>query len=115
MHLTARDRKLISGTVTTVREPARPDVPAQADPKVSETVSAMLAEIERDGLVAVRRYAERLDGWSGGEDFEIAPKDVDALTADLPETLRQALDAGAERTYQFARMQREHLHDFEAE
>ena len=29
MHLTARDRTLISGTVTTVREPDRPDVPAE--------------------------------------------------------------------------------------
>src|ERR671917_571955 len=68
MHLTGRDRKLITGTVTTVREPARPDVPAQADPQVSETVSAMLAEIERDGVPAVRRYAERLDRRGGLRD-----------------------------------------------
>ena len=115
MHLTARDRKLISGTVTTVREPARPDVPAQADPKVSETVSAMLAEIERDGLPAVRRYAERLDGWTGGEDFEIPSYQMVALTEDLPADLKAALDAGAERTRRFAEMQRAHLTDFEDE
>jgi sulfopropanediol 3-dehydrogenase len=115
MHLTDSDKRRVNGSLSIVKEPDRPDVAAQSDPAVIATVSDMLIEIERDGLVAVRRYAERLDGWSGGEDFEIAPKDVDALTADLPETLRQALDAGAERTYQFARMQREHLHDFEAE
>ncbi len=115
MHLTARDRKLISGTVTTVREPARPDVPAQADPQVSETVSAMLAEIERDGRPAVRRYAEQLDGWTGGEDFEITGDQVAALTEDLPDDLKAALDAGAERTRRFAEMQRAHLTDFEAE
>ena len=115
MHLTARDRTLISGTVTTVREPDRPDVPAQADPQVSETVSAMLTEIERDGLPAVRRYAERLDGWTGGENFEITADRVAALTADLPEDLKAALDAGAERTRRFAEMQRAHLSDFEDE
>ena len=115
MHLTARDRKLLSGTVTTVREPARPDVPAQSDPQVIATVSAMLAEIERDGRPAVRRYAERLDGWTGGEDFEITGDQIAALTADLPADLRAALDAGAERTRRFAEMQRAHLHDFEDE
>jgi sulfopropanediol 3-dehydrogenase len=115
MHLTARDRKLITGTVTTVREPARPDVPAQSDPQVSQTVSAMLAEIERDGLPAVRRYAERLDGWTGGEDFEIGGDQLVALTEDLPHDLKAALDAGAERTRRFAEMQRAHLSDFEAE
>ena len=75
----------------------------------------MLTEIERDGLPAVRRYAERLDGWTGGEDFEITADQIDALTADLPADLKAALDAGAERTRRFAEMQRAHLHDFEAE
>src|ERR687894_1596383 len=115
MHLTARDRTLITGTVTTVREPDRPDVPAQAAPEVSETVSAMLSEIEREGLPAVRRYAERLDGWTGGENFEITADQVAALTEDLPEDLKAALDAGAERTRRFAEMQRAHLTDFEDE
>src|SRR5919112_5400932 len=96
MHLTARDRTLISGTVTTVREPDRPDVPAQADPQVSQTVSAMLAEIEREGLPAVGRYAERLDGWTGGESFEIPGDPVAAPTEGLPEDLKSALDARAQ-------------------
>ncbi len=115
MHLTTQDRALISGTVTTVREPDRPDVSAQSDPQVSATVSAMLSEIERDGLAAVRRYAEQLDGWTGAEDFEVPADQVEALTADLPADLRAALDAGAERTRRFAEMQRAHLTDFEDE
>ena len=75
----------------------------------------MLAEIERDGRPAVRRYAERLDGWTGSEDFEITGDQVTALTEDLPDDLRAALDAGAERTRRFAEMQRAHLTSFEAE
>ncbi|HET9872829.1 MAG TPA: histidinol dehydrogenase [Propionibacteriaceae bacterium] len=115
MHLTATDRARITGTFHVVREPNRPDVAAQSSPQVVETVSTMLREIEHEGLPAVRRYAENLDGWTGGDDFEISERDVAELTADLPSDLKEALDAGAERTYRFARMQRERLTDFEDE
>ncbi len=115
MHLTPHDRNRISGSFTVVREPDRPDVAAQSDPKVIETVSAMLSDIEQNGLPAVRRYAERLDGWAGGDDFEIHADQIEALTAPLPADLKQALDAGAERTRRFASMQRAHLHDFAEE
>jgi sulfopropanediol 3-dehydrogenase len=115
MHLTADDKHRLSGSFSVVREPDRADVAAQSDPGVIATVSEMLSEIERDGLPAVRRYAERLDGWTGGEDFEIPAARIDALIADLPADLRAALDIGAERTRRFAEMQRAHLHDFEDE
>lgn len=115
MHLTYADKKRLSGAVTVVREPNRPDVAAQSDPKVIATVSDMLSTIEAKGIEAVRDYAERLDGWKGGTAFEIAPADADKLTADLPADLREALDAGAERTQRFAHMQRARLTDFEDE
>ena len=115
MHLTRRDVNRITGSFTVVREPTRPDVAAQSDPAVIETVSGMLSDIERNGRPAVRRYAEHLDGWTGGDDFEIPLERVDALTAGLPSDLRAALDTGAERTRRFAAMQRAHLVDFEDE
>ena len=115
MHLTAADRTRITGSYQVVREPERPDVAAQSDPGVIATVSTMLSEIEAGGLDAVRSYAERLDGWTGGPDFEITPAQVEQLTAPLPADLKAALDAGAERTYRFAGMQRAHLHDFSEE
>ena len=115
MHLTAADRTRITGSYTVLREPDRPDVAAQSDPGVITTVSTMLSDIESGGLDAVRSYAERLDGWTGGLDFEITPDEVEQLTAPLPSELKAALDAGAERTYRFARMQRAHLHDFSEE
>jgi sulfopropanediol 3-dehydrogenase len=115
MHLTAADKRRISGTFSVVREPARPDVAAQSDPGVIATVSTMLSDIEQNGRAAVRRYAEQLDGWTGGEDFEIPADQIAALTAPLPQDLRDALDAGAERTRRFAGMQRAHLQDFEDE
>ena len=115
MHLTPADRARITGSYTVVREPDRPDVAAQSDPSVIATVSTMLSDIEAGGLDAVRSYAERLDGWTGGLDFEITPEQVEELTAPLPTDLKAALDAGAERTYRFAGMQRAHLHDFAEE
>ena len=115
MHLTSSDKSRVAGSFSVVREPDRPDVPAQSDPGVIATVSQMLSDIERDGRAAVRRYAERLDGWTGGDDFEITSGEVDRLTAALPTDLCAALDAGAERTHRFASMQRAHLHDFEDE
>jgi len=59
---------------------------------VIATVSQMLSEIERDGRPAVRRYAERLDGWTGGDDFEITGEKVDRLITGLPADLCAALD-----------------------
>ncbi len=98
-----------------MRQPDRLDVPAQSDPAVSSIVSEMLATIERGGLDEVRRYAERLDGWTGGSNFEITPEQVEELTASLPADLCAALDTGATRTRRFAGMQRAHLQDFEDE
>src|SRR3954452_18037182 len=115
MHLTSTDARRITGSYSVVREPQRPDVAAQSDPKVIETVSAMLSEIERDGLPAVRRYAERLDGWTGGEDFEVSESTMGHLTHVLRQDLPAARDAGADRTRRFAEMQRARLADFEEE
>ena len=39
--------------------------PAAENSDIRDTVAVMLANIERDGEDAVRRYAEKLDGWTG--------------------------------------------------
>lgn len=115
MQLNLADKEAVAGHLTVLKEPPGPDAPAQHDPGVVRTVSAMLTDIEERGIDAVREYAERLDGWQGGNDFEIPASDVERLTAELPETLKHALDAGAQRTRRFAELQRGHLVDFEAE
>ena len=114
MHLGPADKKRIGGSFSVIKEPPGPDIPGQQDPAVVARVSTMLSDIEKGGLEAVRRYAEELDGFSG-DSFEVTPKQVDAVVADLPNDLREALDVGASRTRRFAEMQRSHLTDFEAE
>ena len=114
MHLNLEDKARLGGGVTVVKEPPGPDRPAQRDPEVSATVSAMLLDIERRGLDAVRHYAEQLDRWSG-DSFEVGSTQLRGAGDGLPGDLREALDAGAERTRRFAAMQRERLVDFEDE
>ncbi|HVD65146.1 MAG TPA: histidinol dehydrogenase [Lapillicoccus sp.] len=114
MHLNDEDKVRLGNGITVVKEPPGPDTPAQRDPEVAATVSRMLSDIEARGLVAVREYAERLDGWSGTS-FEVTAQQLRGAGDGLPRALREALDAGAERTRRFASMQRDHLEDFEEE
>ncbi|KFF58291.1 histidinol dehydrogenase, partial [Cryobacterium sp. MLB-32] len=89
-------------------------IPAQRSPVVMETVSEMLIEIEKNGIDAVIRYSQTLDGWTG-TDLEVSNAELARMGDQLDQPLREALVAGAERTRIFAVEQREHLSDFEAE
>lgn len=91
------------------------DAPAaQQDPAVIETVTTMLAEIERRGMDAVLEYARTLDGYRGG-DIELTAQQIATSGDRIPADLRAAIELGSERTQAFAREQRSHLQDFEAE
>ena len=114
MHLRDVDRSLVPGPFKTIKEPPFPDLPAQRDPLVAETVSQMLSDIEANGLDAVRKYAEQLDGFTG-RDLEVPESAFAQAAESLPADLREALDAGADRTRRFARAQRSRLVDFEEE
>ena len=90
------------------------DPPVQAiDTATSETVRRMLEEIKSGGEEAVRRFARDLDGYQGdivlGEAaFAAADR---ALSPGIKEDIRFARD----RVQDFARRQRESMHEFSAE
>ena len=92
----------------------RSSPPQQAiDTATAETVSRMLAESQLGGEDAVRRHARDLDGYAGeivlGEaDFAAARR---ALTPGVKADIRFARD----RVQDFARRQRDSLHEFRAE
>lgn len=114
MELNAHHAPFISGSFECLKSANIGGVPAQRLPKVVETVSEMLSVIEKGGRDAVAEYSRVLDGWTGS-DFEM---DADTLrrTGDaLKPALREALEAGAERTKKFAGLQLQHLQDFESE
>ncbi|WP_354248399.1 histidinol dehydrogenase [Arthrobacter sp. UYEF20] len=114
MQINDADKAYIHGNFSTLKEPAVGGVPAQRLPAVIETVSAMLSDIEKNGIDAVIRYSQKLDGWEG-KDIEISRADLARTGDQLTPALREALAAGAERTRIFAIEQREHLTDFETE
>lgn len=104
----------LSGKYQVVKEPARLGPPAQRDPAVVATVSEMLSTIEAGGIDAIRKYAEKLDGFTG-TDFELDAAAIAASGDALAPALRSAIELGAQRTRQFAQAQRDHLSDFEVE
>ena len=88
-------------------------LPQAIDTATAETVARMLAEIQAGGENAVRRYAHDLDGYAGKivldeADFAAAEK---TLAPGIKSDLRFARD----RVQDFARRQRDSLHEFRAE
>jgi sulfopropanediol 3-dehydrogenase len=112
MQITSEEARTL-GPFTWLKKPAVDGPPAQRDPKVVERVSAMLLDIERNGIDAVVAFSRDLDGWTGP--LEIGAEDLRKSGNALPDDLREALELGHERTNRFALAQRAHLADFEIE
>src|SRR3954468_14436208 len=84
------------------------------DPQVVERVSAMLLELERDGMDAVRRYSQELDGWCP-ERFAMSRAEL-ALARDAVDAgVRERLELGRERVRAFAELQLGSVADVERE
>lgn len=81
---------------------------------VAQTVDRMLADIERDGDAAIRRYSARLDHWEPA-DFRVLTADVDRAAAELDAQLRDDIDAARNQVVRFAEAQRTTLTDLDVE
>lgn len=103
----------LNGSFSVLKGPEVDAPAAQRDPKVIETVSRMLGEIERRGLDAVREYARALDDQDGP--LELTTAEIASSSDRLDPALREAIELGASRTRAFAIATREHLGDFETE
>ena len=116
MRINEADKKFLtlSADIETLKAPELDSPPAQRLPEVIETVSSMLLDIEKNGIDAVVKYARNLDKWEG-DDFELSAADLAKTGDNLSPELRLALETGAARTQAFAKEQRKHLVDFEAE
>ncbi len=86
--------------------------PLARDPQIVEVVSAILLDVERRGIDAVREYSERFDGWSP-ERFTLTDADIDRAIAAVPDDLRGHIDFAAEQIGAFASAQRDTLTDLE--
>ena len=88
--------------------------PLQAiDTATSATVSHMLGKIETEGEEAVREYARQLDGWFG--DIVVGEADFVKAEAALSPGMKDDLRCARDRIQDFARRQRDSMHEFQAE
>src|SRR5262249_35068719 len=88
--------------------------PAEASDAVKQTVSEMLATIEREGTEAIRRYSRELDGWDPPS-FRVSADEIESAGAALPEDLKQNIASGQAQVRAFAERQRETLTDLDVE
>jgi sulfopropanediol 3-dehydrogenase len=92
----------------------------KADPRpetensdIRDLVSVMLTNIERDGEEAVRRYARKLDGWTG--DIVLSDTDRLAACARVPQALKDDIQFAHSNIRRFAEAQKATLSDCEVE
>ena len=91
-----------------------PPQPAAVNREIQETVSRIIADVERDGVAAVRRYSEQFDGFAPA-DFRLSEADIRTQLASLDDTVTQAIDFSIAQVKHFAQAQRRTLTDFEEE
>src|SRR3954471_12448403 len=74
------------------------------DPQIVDRVSAMLLDIDRNGMDAVRRYSQELDGYAP-ERFRTSRGELDAARDAVGAGVRERLQLGLERVRGFAELQ----------
>jgi sulfopropanediol 3-dehydrogenase len=90
---------------------AAPQPPAQTQ-QIRDVVSEILRAVEREGLPAVRRYSERLDGWNP-DDFRVGDAQIAAAERLVDDELKAHLQFALEQVRGFAALQRASLPDIE--
>jgi sulfopropanediol 3-dehydrogenase len=81
---------------------------------IRDTVSRILLDVEKEGIAAVRRYSEELDGWNP-ESFVVSEEEIRRAENALDEELKGHIEFAKEQVQNFARLQKETLVDFEKE
>lgn len=82
--------------------------------RVRETVERMLADIEAEGLEAVRRYSRDLDKWDR-EDFRLSEDEIRAAYAALSDRTIDDIRFAQTQVRNFAQIQKDALRDVEVE
>jgi sulfopropanediol 3-dehydrogenase len=81
---------------------------------IRESVSEILMAVEKEGITAVRRYSEQLDGWNP-ESFVVSEDEIRRAEDSVDEELKRYINFAQEQVRNFAQLQRETLVDFERE
>ncbi len=95
-----------------IKKPARS--PDQVTDEVRSTVSQIIADVEREGEAAVRRYSEKFDNWSP-DAFRVPQSDIDRAFAEMDDQVAESSQFLIDQVRSFAELQRDTLVDFEKE
>lgn len=86
----------------------------QVSAQVRDTVSEMLARIERDGEQAIRHYSRELDKWDPPS-FRVNAATIEQAAAEVDEELKQHIAFAQAQVRGFAQAQRDTMQDLEVE
>lgn len=86
---------------------------ASEDEKIQSTVKGMLERIRQEGEPAVRDFARQFDNWQG--DFILSEEKLQALIAEVPQSVKDDIDFAHRQIKRFAEAQRDSLVSFEIE
>lgn len=87
---------------------------ASEDAKVRATVEGVLSDIAKRGDAAVREYSEKFDKWSPPS-FRLTREQIEACYRELPAQAVEDIRFAQQQVRNFARIQRESMHDVEVE
>lgn len=85
-----------------------------ATDEIRETVSTIIAEVERRGTDAIRAYSERFDDWSPPS-FRVSDEEIDSVAERVDPEVREHARFTIDQVRNFALLQRESMHEFEVE
>ena len=88
--------------------------PVEVTLEVAETVTEIIADVERGGTDAVRRHSQRFDGWDPPS-FRVTATDIERAYEEMTPEVEGGSRFLIEQVTNFARLQRDTLVDFETE
>ncbi|MEO5845046.1 MAG: histidinol dehydrogenase [Caldimonas sp.] len=95
-------------TVTYLKKATK--TPETETATAQKVVTEMLAAIESGGETAVRDYARKLDQWNG--EIVLTRTEIDRRATEVPEQVKRDIDFAIKQVSDFARAQRESMHEF---
>ncbi|NGO06907.1 histidinol dehydrogenase [Streptomyces sp. HC44] len=95
------------------RPAGQADAPT-GDSQVAQTVAQVIADVRAEGDEAVRRHSSTFDDWQP-DSFRLSTAQIEAIVASLPGTVLEDIRFVQKQVSDFARAQRESLHDVEME
>ena len=86
-------------------------IKAEDTQKITEVVSRIILEIEKDGITAVRKYSEKFDGWNPPS-FRVSGDDIQHAKKTIDPQLARNIDFAREQVEKFAKLQKQSLREF---